>query len=143
MREHLPTYKAESLQLFKLFVFNYLFSNGDAHLKNFSILETALGDYRLSPTYDLLNSRYPIDDKDFALEDGLLPARLGQGNVSKQFQLLAGHAGIPIKQYNSTMHLMISKSDQVSNFIEVSFLKERIKRSYLQSYQLRLKKLKE
>jgi hypothetical protein len=38
---------------------------------------------------------------------------------------------------------MISESDQVSNFIEVSFLKERIKRSYLQSYQLRLKKLKE
>ena len=46
-------------------VFNFLFSNGDAHLKNFSIIETPLGDFKLSPAYDLLNSRIHIEDKDF------------------------------------------------------------------------------
>jgi serine/threonine-protein kinase HipA len=143
MRENLPSYKVESLKLFKLLVFNYLFSNGDAHLKNFSIIETPQGDFKLSPAYDLLNSRIHIDDKDFALDEGLIPARMGQGNVARQFRLLADYAGIPEKQTNAIMALMVSKTEQVTNLIDASFLKDRIKRSYLQGYQLKLKKLRE
>jgi serine/threonine-protein kinase HipA len=143
MRENLPSYKVESLKLFKLLVFNYLFSNGDAHLKNFSIIETPQGDFKLSPAYDLLNSRIHIDDKDFALDEGLIPARMGQGNVAKQFRLLADYAGIPEKQKNAIMALMVSKTEQVTTLIHASFLKDRIKRSYLQTYQLKLKKLVE
>lgn len=142
MRENLPSYKVESLKLFKLLVFNYLFSNGDAHLKNFSIIETPYGDFKLSPAYDLLNSRLHIEDKDFALDEGLIPARMGQGNVAKQFQLLADYAGIPEKQTNAIMALMVSRTEQVTNLIDASFLKDRIKRIYLQGYQLKLKKLR-
>jgi serine/threonine-protein kinase HipA len=141
MRENLPSYKVESLKLFKLLIFNYLFSNGDAHLKNFSIIETPLGDFKLSPAYDLLNSRIHIEDKDFALDEGLIPTRMGQGNVVKQFQLLADHAGIQEKQINGIFALMVSKSDQVKKLVDASFLKERIQRNYLQSYQMRLNKL--
>ena len=141
MRENLPSYKVESLKLFKLLVFNYLFSNGDAHLKNFSIIETPLGDFKLSPAYDLLNSRIHIEDKDFALDEGLIPARMGQGNVAKQFQLLADYAGIQEKQRNTILALMVSKTENVKNLIDASFLKDRIKRNYLQTYQLKLKKL--
>jgi serine/threonine-protein kinase HipA len=143
MRENLPSYKVESLKLFKLLVFNYLFSNGDAHLKNFSIIETPQGDFKLSPAYDLLNSRIHIDDKDFALVEGLIPARMGQGNVAKQFRLLADYVGIPEKQKNAIMALMVSKTEKVTSLIDASFLKDRIKRSYLQLYQLKLKKLLE
>ena len=141
MRENMPSYKVESLKLYKLLIFNYLFSNGDAHLKNFSIIETPLGDFKLSPAYDLLNSRIHIEDKDFALDEGLIPAGMGQGNVVKLFQSLAKHAGIQEKQMNDIFALMLSKSDQVKNLIDASFLKERIQRSYLQSYQMRLQKL--
>ena len=143
MRENLPSYKVESLKLFKLLVFNYLFSNGDAHLKNFSIIETPLGDFKLSPAYDLLNSRIHIEDKDFALNEGLIPARMGQGNVAKQFQLLADYAGIQEKQMNAILALMVSKTENVKNLIVASFLKDGIKRNYLQTYQLKLKKLRE
>ena len=143
MRENLPSYKVESLKLFKLLVFNYLFSNGDAHLKNFSIIETPLGDFKLSPAYDLLNSRIHIEDKDFALNEGLIPARMGQGNVAKQFQLLANYAGIQEKQMNAILALMVSKTENVKNLIDASFLKDGIKRNYLQTYQLKLKKLRE
>lgn len=141
MRENLPSYKVESLKLFKLLVFNYLFSNGDAHLKNFSIIETPLGDFKLSPAYDLLNSRIHIEDKDFALNEGLIPARMGQGNVAKQFQLLADYAGIQEKQMNAILALMVSKTENVKNLIDASFLKDGIKRNYLQTYQLKLKML--
>lgn len=142
MRENIPSYKVESLKLFKLLVFNYLCSNGDAHLKNFSIIETPQGDFKLSPAYDLLNSRIHIEDKDFALDEGLIPARMGQGNVANQFQWLASHAGIPKKQINTILDLMVSKSDEVKKLVEASFLKKRIQQNYLQSYQARLKKLK-
>ncbi len=36
---------------------HYLISNGDAHLKNFALLENSTGDYLLSPTNDLINTR--------------------------------------------------------------------------------------
>ena len=105
MKSHLPIYKLEAIRLFKLLVFNYLFSNGDAHLKNFSIVETPLGDYRLSPAYDLLNTRIHVDDNDFALDDGLLPKNKSQGKLSVQFKLMAEKADIKKKIIKETLRL--------------------------------------
>jgi serine/threonine-protein kinase HipA len=141
MRSYLTTYKLDAPRLFKLLVFNYLFSNGDAHFKNFSILETSLGDYRLSPAYDLLNSRIHIEDKDFALEDGLLPRNLAQGTIGSQFAKLAEKAEIHEKSFLDIMSLMISKSDLVEKMVAASFLNDSTKRSYFQLYQGRLKQL--
>ncbi len=141
MENHLPAYKLEAPKLLKVLIFNYLFSNGDAHFKNFSILETPMGDYRLSPAYDLLNSRIHIQDKDFALDDGLLPKNLGQGKISQQFALLAAHAGIPEKIFKDMMTLMLTKSDTVEKMVMASFLNQATKRNYWQSYQRRLKQL--
>ncbi len=141
MELHLPAYKLESPKLFKLLIFNYLFSNGDAHLKNFSLLETPMGDYRLSPAYDLLKSRIHIDDKDFALDDGLLPRNLTQGKISEQFAILADNSGINEKTVNGILSLMQSKSDLVEKMVAASFLNESTKKSYWQSYQGRLKQL--
>jgi len=141
MEFHLPAYKLESPKLLKQLVFNYLFSNGDAHFKNFSLLETPMGDYRLSPAYDLLNSRIHIDDKDFALDDGLLPRNLAQGKISEQFAILAENAGINEKTVNSILLLMLTKSDLVEKMVVASFLNESTKKNYWQSYQGRLKQL--
>jgi serine/threonine-protein kinase HipA len=141
MQRHLPTYKIEAPKLLKLLVFNYLFSNGDAHLKNFSVIETSMGDYRLSPAYDLLNSRIHIEDKDFTLDDGLLPKNLAQGKIGLQFAKLAELAGISEKNFQTIMELMLSKSDLVEKMVVASFLNDTTKRNYLQSYQGRLKQL--
>lgn len=141
MEAHLPAYKLEAPKLLKVLIFNYLFSNGDAHFKNFSLLETPMGDYRLSPAYDLLNSRIHIEDRDFALEDGLLPRNLAQGKVSKQFAILAEMVGINDKMFNDLMSLMVSKSDLVEKMVNASFLNDTTKRNYWQSYQGRLKQL--
>ncbi len=141
MQQLLPGYKVEAPKLFKLLLFNYLFSNGDAHLKNFSILETPMGDYRLSPAYDLLNTRIHIEDSDFALEEGLLPASQRQGKMRKQFKVLALEAGINEKIYSNIVTLMTSHSEKIEKMINASFLKESSKRNYLQCYQGRLKQL--
>lgn len=141
MKQHLPAYKLEAPKLFKVLVFNYLFSNGDAHFKNFSLLETPMGDYRLSPAYDLLNSRIHIEDKDFALDDGLLPKSLGQGKIRQQFSILAEHTGISKKQFEKIVDSMISDSNKVEKLITASFLNESTKRNYWQSYLTRKNKL--
>lgn len=141
MKKYLPAYKSEAPKLFRLILFNYLFSNGDAHFKNFSVIETPMGDYRLSPAYDLLNSRLHIADKDFALDDGLLPRKLAQGSMRKQFQVLAEEAGMSNKQNESIVTLMLSKFEKVEALINASYLSERMKRNYLQAFQTRYKKL--
>ena len=141
MEKFVPAYKLEAPKLLKLLIFNYLFSNGDAHFKNFSLLETPLGDYRLSPAYDLLNSHVHINDRDFALNDDLLPKNMAQGKLSHQFSVLAREAGITEKVFNEMMELMVSQSDAVERFTFSSFLDEPTKRHYWQSYQGRLKQL--
>lgn len=142
MQQYLPAYKLEAPKLLKILVFNYLFSNGDAHFKNFSLLETPMGDYRLSPAYDLLNSRIHIEDKDFALDDGLLPKNLAHGKISQQFALLAAQAGISEKIFSDIMTLLLSQSEKVEKLVAASFLNDAVKRNYWQSYQDRLKQLR-
>ena len=141
MKIDVPGHKVESIKLIKILVFNYLFSNGDAHFKNFSLIETPLGDYRLSPAYDLLNSRIHVNDKDFALEDGLLPRNLSQGKVSHQFQVLANRADIDAAVFDNLLSKMLIHSDAVEALIFSSYLNESTRRNYWQSYQGRLKQL--
>ena len=72
----------------------------------------------------------PIDDNDFALEDGLLPKNLSIGKVKMQFAGLAAYAGISEKFYNAMMFKMLSKSDLVEKLVSASFLSESTKRNY-------------
>ena len=54
IQKFVPAWRVEIEKYFSLVVFNFLFSNGDAHIKNFSLLESSKGDYLLSPAYDLI-----------------------------------------------------------------------------------------
>ena len=141
LKKHAPAYQVEAIKLFKLILFNYLISNGDAHFKNFSLIETALGDFKLSPAYDILNSRIHIVDRDFALADGLLPPDKASGKVTEQFFKLAELAGISEKQTTKVFKTIISNEDKVLALIELSYLDEKTKKNYRQGYQTRLKKL--
>lgn len=142
LKKYVPAYPIESLKLFKLIVFSYLFSNGDAHFKNFSLIETPQGDFKLSPAYDLLNSRIHIEDRDFTLEDGLLPKNLAKGKVLEQFFELGKIAGILESQISKIVTSLLKDSSKVEAIAKLSFLSEKTKRNYLQAYQTRLKKLK-
>lgn len=141
MNATVPAYKIEAPKLLRLILFNYLFSNGDAHFKNFSLLETRMGDFRLSPAYDLLNSRMHIEDTDFALHDGLLPRNLKQGTISQQFRVLAECAGVQEITYEKLRRLLLGKSNDVEKLIANSYMDEKAKRNYWQAYLGRLKQM--
>lgn len=141
MKRSVPAYTIEAIKLLKLIAFNYLFSNGDAHFKNFSLLETPMGDYRLSPAYNLLNTSLHISDSDFALEDGLIPKPHGGSDIRKQFLKLAELADIPQKLAENTFLDLTSKSHKVEEAIENSMLPEKCKKMYLKSYEKKLTRL--
>ncbi|QLL59826.1 HipA domain-containing protein [Empedobacter falsenii] len=142
LKKYVPAWKVEAPKLYTLIVFNYLFSNGDAHLKNFSLIETQQGDFKLSPAYDLLNTKIHIDDSDFALKEGLLPKSISKGKIIDQLFLLGENAEMTEKSIIKVIQNLSSKEDQVVDLIGKSYLSEKLKRNYLQNYQRRLKKLK-
>ena len=64
LRRYLPGhYLPEATYFFRLTLFSYLVSNGDTHLKNFSLhRRPATGEYHLTPAYDLLNTALHVND---------------------------------------------------------------------------------
>ncbi len=142
LKKFVPARKVEAPKLFTLILFNYLFSNGDAHLKNFSLTETEHGDFKLSPAYDLLNTKIHIEDSDFALKEGLLPKNIAKGKIKEQFLLLGQKAEIPNKTIAKIFNNLTTHEDEVLHLINKSFLSEKLKRSYTQNYQGKLKKIK-
>jgi serine/threonine-protein kinase HipA len=141
MKKYVPAYPIEAPKLFRLNLFNYLMSNGDAHFKNFSLIETTLGDFKLSPAYDLLNSRIHIEDRDFALDEGLLPLQDAKGKIREQFIKLGQMAEIPESQIEKIITDLTAHIDEVKELIHHSYLSDRFKRNYEQAYLTRLAKL--
>ena len=141
LKKNVAAWQVESLKLFTLIAFNYLFSNGDAHLKNFSLIQSPQGDFRLSPAYDLLNTAIHIDDHPFALKSGLLPSPFNQQKIREQFLLLGKEVGLPEKLITKTLTLLTSQTDKVITLIQRSFLPEKLQRNYLQTYQRKIKRL--
>jgi serine/threonine-protein kinase HipA len=97
--------------------------------KNFSILETELIDYQLSPAYDLLNSRIHVKDTDFALDQGLLPSSMRRGKIATQFAKLADLAGISPKIFDQVIARMVSGNEQVQQLVSASFLSQSTQRN--------------
>lgn len=148
LKKYIPAYRIEIEKLFSLFVFNYLFSNGDAHLKKFSILEVPSGDYLLSPAYDLINTRIHIDDTDFALgkelfKDGFRsPAYKKTGHAGQEdFQELAHRMEIKEKRIEKLIEPFCKKQVFVEELVKRSFLDTATKRAYILHYNTRRKQL--
>jgi serine/threonine-protein kinase HipA len=69
IKKHIPAAIPALEELFRLVVFNYVVGNGDAHLKNFSLIQLQTGEYRLAPAYDLMSTKLHTPyENDIALE---------------------------------------------------------------------------
>lgn len=81
----------EQQRLFELILFCYLTGNTDMHLKNYALIENALGQYELSPAYDLLSTLLVLsDEEESALTINGKKSRLKRtdfDNVAKSLQI--------------------------------------------------------
>lgn len=140
-QQYVPAWKVEIEKYFRLVVFNYLFSNGDAHLKNFSLLENATGDYLMSPAYDLLDTKLHVADTDFALSKGLFeddfksPTHRKSGHPSLvDFAEFGQRIGLPLQRVEKILLPFTEKQVLVSTLTNRSFLGKAEKKAYLIHY---------
>lgn len=146
IKKYTTAWSVELLKFYRILLFNFLFSNGDAHLKNFSIIDRGKNDFRLAPAYDLLNTRIHVDDADFALDKGLFKNGTNEffkegkaiGTSFKQFGLLTG---LPEKIVDKELSFFTVKHTLIDRLISNSFLSEKIKRQYKMLYQTRRNRL--
>lgn len=136
LKKYCPSYRTEIEKLFRLICFNYLFSNGDAHLKNFSLQQTVQGDYLLTPAYDLLctsmhlpnESRTALDlfdefESDFFKQNGFYGR--------PDFMELARRFGIPLQRAETVLNTFQTMEQPATKLICRSFLSEAGKQDYI------------
>ena len=132
-------------RFFKLLVFNYIYANGDAHLKNFSMIVGNDGHRRLSPAYDLVNTSLHVNDSDFALEGGLSPDLPKSDIYIKyehpcrlDFEQFGSYIGLKTEVVNNVLDCFMDVPLLAKSLIESSFLTKKMKRVYLRTVSERV-----
>ena len=118
IRQFVPAWMPQMEQFFRMVVFDYLFANEDAHMKNFSLINRN-GEYFLAPAYDLINTCIHIQSgSDLGLMDGLSP------DIEKS------------DVYDRTLHpcsvldMFMEIPQETYALIDHSFLNDKMKRTY-------------
>jgi serine/threonine-protein kinase HipA len=148
IKQYVAAWQVEIGKFYKLVLFNYLFSNGDAHLKNFSLQQSDNGDYLLSPAYDLLNTSLHIQDDDFALEGGLFEEQYYSDQYERKghpvladFITFGQLIEVPGRVQDRILSEISTPQPFVYELTERSFLDKKGKRMYLRGYEEKLKRL--
>lgn len=135
LNKYCGAYAVEIEKLFNLICFNYIFSNGDAHLKNFSLSQTNNGDYILTPGYDLLcTSMHLPGESQMALE--LFDSYETQFYIQNAFYgrpdflELARRFSIDEKRATQILDRFPAKQQQVIDLTNRSFLSNEAKQDY-------------
>lgn len=132
---------------FRLVVFNYLISNGDAHMKNFSLIQTDQGDYMLSPAYDLMSTAIHLPgETDVALQlfDGDLdePFYDSYGFYGQpSFRELGQRIGLLPQRLDRILTQLLSKSEEVITMVNDSGLSDKVKNNYIKAYKEKLRRM--
>ena len=134
----------EVLKFFRIVVFNYLILNDDAHLKNFSLINRGDGEYHLTPAYDLINtSLHLYEPRIFALDKGLF--REGMHFIDTHtinrahFEEFGRRIGLSNRLVKRELDFFSAEHPLAHELIQRSFLSEKLKRYYWQSYNYRRK----
>ena len=146
MRRFCPAAAVENPKVFFLILFNYVFANGDAHLKNFSLYRSEQGDYILTPAYDLLNTavHFPNEPTATGLEffaDGhFTPAYETLGFYSSaDFIELGAAFGVFEEDARGMISLFNVRRGETERMIDESRLSAEAKSRYIFRFHDRLK----
>jgi serine/threonine-protein kinase HipA len=147
IKKYVAAYMPVSETFFRTVFFNYLCSNGDAHLKNFSLIQAASGDYVLTPAYDLMSTvLHTPGETDTALdlfEDDFNTAYYqvyGHHGYS-DFMELAKRISIMETRARRIISEMIGHTDKVVAMVNGSFLADDVKAKYLSNYADKVKRI--
>jgi len=139
IKKHVVSYELELETFLKIVLFNYLFNNGDAHLKNFSVYLTEYGDYLLTPAYDLLNTKIHLpNDTDLALHKGLFKDdfqteshKANAFYAFDDFLEFGKRIGISEARTHKVIEGFTGSQNEVKDLVDKSFLNMECKEKYL------------
>jgi len=137
LKKYVPAWRVEIEKFYLLIVFNFLFSNGDAHLKNFSLIETSAGDYVLSPAYDLLNTRIHVEEDGFFALENDSPHH----PCNEDFLEFGRRLGVADKRIAKLLAPLLKRQPGVEDLIHRSYLDDEVKALYMNHYIERLNML--
>ncbi|HEY0680418.1 MAG TPA: HipA domain-containing protein [Chitinophagaceae bacterium] len=135
--KYVPAATVELINFFRIVVFNYLFANGDAHLKNFALMESEQGDYLLAPAYDLLCTALHIDDANLALNNGLYEGDTNESSFAhhgiytrQSFLVFAEKIGVHSSLADKVIDDSVRSIDPALEMVSRSFLGKEAKEKY-------------
>lgn len=142
IRQHVLAAPVEILKFFRVIIYNYLISNDDAHLKNFSIIERAHGDYVMAPAYDLINTFMHLGQpRIFALDKGLFKEgmQLGDTRIVNRADFLefGKRLGLNERIVKRELDMFCEEYNELEKLISNSFLSDNLKRNYALSFKYR------
>lgn len=145
IRRHVKAYRIDLLRFFRLVLFNFISLNDDAHLKNFSLINTG-NEYRLTPAYDLINtSLHLVNHRIFALDKGLFKEGMQLSDVRqvcrKDFEEFGHRIGLNDKTVQRELAFFAAAHPEAEQLIDRSFLSEELKKQYWNSLDYRRKML--
>ena len=141
LKQYCKAYPVEIEKLFSRIVFNYVLSNGDAHLKNFSLFESELGDYILPPAYDMIcTSLHFPDEARTALDPFETPSFKENAFYRRvDFLKLAEFYGMNLERAERCLNHFATNQVRVTELVAQSFLSEQAKADFRFRFQDRLK----
>ena len=142
IRKYVKAAPVEILKFFRIVVFNYLSLNDDAHLKNFSLINRGDGEYHLAPAYDLVNTSLHLRmPRIFALDKGLFKEGMHLSDTNtvgrKHFEEFGRRIGLAPRLVKRELDTFASEQPLAKELIDRSFLSDKLKRYYWQSYNYR------
>jgi serine/threonine-protein kinase HipA len=143
LKQYCKAYPVEVEKLFARIVFNYVFSNGDAHLKNFSLYESEFGDYILTPAYDLIctSLHFPNENRtalDFFDDFETDSFRQNAFYRRPDFLKLAEFYGVNMGRAERCINRFAGSKDHVLGLVERSLLSDRAKAEFRVRFDDRL-----
>jgi len=139
IKKHSNVPGLDLVKLFERALLFFVLGNGDAHLKNFSLLKKEEVGYSLSPAYDIVNSRLVLPEEK---EELCLSLNGKRNNISKKdFHGLSEHLGLNSKQVHHAIERLRGLRPPIEMMIAESFLGERLRDRFLGVFKERMKRI--
>lgn len=136
IRTNVAAWMVDMERFFEIVIFNYIYANGDAHLKNFSLILNGQ-DYRLAPAYDLLNTSLHVNGDDLGL-DGGLSSGIEKSDIFDKtghpcrldFERFGNKIGLVKRRMDKILNKYTLLPEDALNLIAQSYLPDKAKRNY-------------
>ncbi len=139
IRKYSDTPERDLLKLFERALLFFVLGNGDAHLKNFSLIRTEEKGYHLSPAYDIVNSRLVLPGEK---EECCLSIQGKRNKVRRNdFMTLADHLTLKSEEYENVFDRLYSLQGEFEKMIGLGCLPADMQEGFMEIFRERMKRI--